>query len=478
VVAAVLIAVLLPGQFGAVHRYPAKVDTYGMLGVWAAIWWILRGRERPRWVLYACDLMLVLAISLLIGFALPRLPPAMNLHFEGLFLCLLVLVLRAAMVPSPPQWTAAVCLLCGPAVVIGGFLRSQALPPGWIPLRLVLAAQIIWWLAMTAAATAVSRTIHGLVTQVSRATRLGQYTLVEKIGEGGMGEVYRAQHALLRRPTAIKLLLPGRASPQALSRFEREVQLTSLLAHPNTIAIHDYGRTPDGIFYYAMEYLEGVSLDALVAGDGPTPPGRVVHILMQVAESLAEAHGAGLVHRDVKPANIMLCERGGIPDFIKVLDFGLVKQIDASPEDTRLTSTTAITGTPLYMAPEAITSGAVDGRTDIYALGGVAYFLLTGTPPFSARTVMEICGHHLHSPVVPPGQRLGSPLPPALEALVLRCLAKDPAQRFDTAQALHAALVACKAEAPWGRADARAWWVRHQQARQQPANPLLRSGTE
>ena len=211
--------------------------------------------------------------------------------------------------------------------------------------------------------------LSGLILVIRRHARiifglqkLGQYTLGEKIGEGGMGVVYKASHAMLRRPTAIKLLRPEKAGEESVLRFEREVQLTSRLSHPNTIAIYDYGRTPDGVFYYAMEYLTGITLTELIKGDGPQAEERVIHLLAQICGSLAEAHEAGLVHRDIKPGNIMLCVRGGMYDVVKVLDFGLVREVDRS-EDTEVTNVTSITGTALYIAPEVITVGStIDAR--------------------------------------------------------------------------------------------------------------------
>jgi serine/threonine-protein kinase len=305
--------------------------------------------------------------------------------------------------------------------------------------------------------------IYGLRQEVRESRRLGQYTLEEKIGEGGMGIVYRARHAMLRRPTAIKLLPPEKAGDENILRFEREVQLTAGLSHPNTVAIFDYGRTADGIFYYAMEYLDGINLEQLVKLEGPLPPARVVHILRQVGGSLAEAHEVGLVHRDVKPANIILCERGGMADVAKVVDFGLVKRFHADQTDatTALTRESTIVGTPLYIAPECFSGdGHVDARSDLYALGAVAYMLLTGTPVFSAGTVVEICAHHLHTPPVPPSERLGACVPPDLERLVLRCLAKAPADRPQSARALLQELEGA-AIGGWTGADAANWWVQH-----------------
>jgi eukaryotic-like serine/threonine-protein kinase len=461
-VAAVVMALVSREQFAAVHLHPVKLISYGVLVFWAGTWLALRRRDRPLWVIHLGDLAIVFPLSVALGLAMLYVPPTTDVHVAGVLVGLLVLALRAALVPSRPAWTAVVGLLCGPPVLVGCYLRAHRVPTPVAPLVLNV-AQAIWWTAMTALTIYISRIIYGLVAEVSRARRLGQYTLQEQIGTGGMGEVYRAQHALLRRPTAIKLVLPSRAGPETLRRFEREVQLTSRLSHPNTIAIYDYGRTPDGVFYYAMELLDGLSLEMLVSRDGPQPPARVVHILCQVTEALAEAHGIGLIHRDIKPANVMLCERGGIPDVAKVLDFGLVKEMTPAADDPKLTAAASITGTPLYMSPEAITGAELDGRADLYALGAVAYSLLAGRPPFLARTVVEICGMHLHTAPDPPSSHLGRPLPASLEALVLRCLAKDPAQRPPRAEDLLAELLACQAELPWDRARARAWW------RQRPA---------
>jgi serine/threonine-protein kinase len=274
-----------------------------------------------------------------------------------------------------------------------------------------------------------------------------------------MGIVYLARHARLKRPTAVKLLAPAKVGHQTVERFEREVQITARLTHPNTVAVFDYGRTIDGVFYYAMEYLEGISLEKLVADDGPQPPARVVHILRQIAGALSEAHALGLVHRDIKPANIILCERGGVPDVAKVLDFGLVKD-HAIPDAAALTQSNVFLGTPLYMAPEALTApDRVGPRTDLYALGAVAYHLLTGGPVFTGNLV-EVLGHHLHTRPVPPSERLGRALPDPLEEVVLSCLEKDPERRPRDARTLQDALDAAGVP-PWTEADARSWWVAH-----------------
>jgi serine/threonine-protein kinase len=303
----------------------------------------------------------------------------------------------------------------------------------------------------------VSFVTFRLRKSVARARRLGQYTLGEKLGEGGMGIVYRAEHEMLRRPTAIKLLPPGKAGEESLKRFEREVQQMARLTNPHTVSIYDYGRTPDGLFYYVMEYLDGIDLEDLVREGGPVAPGRAVRILRQVCAALYEAHGIGLIHRDIKPANILLCERGGYPDIAKVLDFGLVREIASS--DPRLTAENVLHGTPQYLAPETIQNADnVDARSDLYSLGAVAYFLLTGTPVFSGRGPLELIHHHLQTEPESLSRRLGRPIPPKLEAVVLSCLAKDPDQRPESARALADALHACDDVPPWNEMEARRYW--------------------
>jgi serine/threonine protein kinase len=294
------------------------------------------------------------------------------------------------------------------------------------------------------------------------AKHLGQYTLDEKLGEGGMGVVYRAHHDMLQRPTAVKFLSPEKTNEQTLARFEREVQLTSRLSHPNTIAIYDYGRTPENIFYYAMEFLDGVDLENLVGKFGPQPEGRSIFILQQVCGSLAEAHAVGLIHRDIKPANVILTDRGGIYDFVKLLDFGLVKALD-SRKDASLTSADSLTGTPLYLPPEAIKHEGVDARSDLYSLGALGYFLLTGSPVFDGDDVYRILQQHVSEAPIPPSTRLGKPVSADFESLLLACLAKSPADRPANAAALYDQLAKCAIANPWTQQDAREWWRRYRQ---------------
>jgi eukaryotic-like serine/threonine-protein kinase len=394
-----------------------------------------------------------------------------------LFFCLsYTLIARSILVPSEARRTFLLCLFFGVVHVVSVYFIHRLhhdptiytaasdprlrLDAATIARRWTVIAAMWWTVALTIA-TATSKVIYGLRREVRDARRLGQYTLLEKLGEGGMGAVYSVRHAMLRRPTAIKLLPPDKFGARSVARFEREVQLTARLTHPNTIRIFDYGRTPDGIFYYAMEYLEGASLADVIEESGPMPPARVIHVLDQVAGALAEAHGIGLIHRDIKPANVFLTEQGGVPDVAKVLDFGLVKQLGETSGDP-LTRTDTLTGTPLYMAPEAITSpDQIDARTDLYAVGAVGYFLLTGHDVFTGRTVVEVCSHHLHSTPIPPTQRLGRPIDADLEGVILRCLEKDPAARPSDARSLQRELRACRAARSWSEEDARHWFEMH-----------------
>ena len=292
--------------------------------------------------------------------------------------------------------------------------------------------------------------------QVAEARHLGQYRLRKRIGGGGMGEVYLAEHQLLKRPCAIKLIRPeGLAEPNVLERFEREVQLTATLSHPNTVEVFDYGRTEDGTYYYVMEYLPGLSLGDLVERHGPLPPARAVYLLRQVCGALGEAHAAGLIHRDVKPSNIFAARRGGMDDVAKLLDFGLVRPV--APRAAHLSGEGQILGTPRFMSPEQARGRELDARSDIYSLGAVAYYLLTGRPPFDEDDGIGVMIAHARDPVVPPSQ-VRSGIPADLEQVVLRCLAKDPADRFPDAQRLERALSECDCAAEWNLVQASRWW--------------------
>ena len=377
----------------------------------------------------------------------------------------LMLAIRAALIPSSPRYTVLVTALVGTPLVLSTMLvptasggvalrpfDSPAYP--WLPLT---PAMMLGFVILTCAV--ISWVIYGLRAEVRKARQLGQYVLEEKIGEGGMGEVYRAHHGMMRRPTALKLLRPDKTGEISLRRFEREVQLTARLTHPNTITIFDYGRTDDGVFYYAMELLDGANLQRIVAACGAQPAGRVVRLLAMACGALSEAHSIGLIHRDIKPANIMLCTQGGERDVVKLLDFGLVKELEMDG-DVQATAADTLVGTPQYMAPESIVSpSSADARTDIYALGAVAYYLLTGADVFDGKSIVEVCIQHLHH-VPEPFSAHRVTVTAELEALVLACLEKDPARRPQSAAELRGRLEAC-GEQRWDSDDARTWWVEH-----------------
>jgi serine/threonine protein kinase len=294
------------------------------------------------------------------------------------------------------------------------------------------------------------------------AKHLGQYRLEERLGAGAMGVVYKGHHAMLRRPTAIKMLNVDKVNDASIARFEREVQITCKLNNPSTVAIYDYGRTPEGVFYYAMEYLDGIDLQALVERYGPQPEGRTIRILKAICGSLYEAHSLGLVHRDMKPANVMLNRRGGEPDVVKVLDFGLVRALD---EAKAARQSGGLTGTPLYMSPEAIqTPDLVDARSDLYAVGAIGYFLLTGKPVFDARSLVELCQQHVESLPESPSQRLGKTVSAELESAILACLEKSRSKRPQTARDLAALLDRAPTARSWTLDDADAWWMRHERS--------------
>jgi tRNA A-37 threonylcarbamoyl transferase component Bud32 len=457
-----------------------------------SLWWLCRRGRPSRRFLRNAELIGLLGYFsvasllgryVLVGFARERalgtsegmLMADAYLSILGMVGSALMITARAALIPSSPRRTAIYTTLVGvPAVVTptllapaagGGFtlraLDSAAFP--WFPMALVLV-----WSFVVFTSTVVSRAIYGLRAAVRDACRLGQYVLEEKIGQGGMGEVYRARHGMMRRPSALKLLRAERAEQRNLARFEREVQLTARLTHPNTITIFDYGRTDDGVFYYAMELLDGATLQRVVEVSGPQAEGRVVRILTMACGALSEAHASGLIHRDIKPANIMLCTQGGERDVVKLLDFGLVKEL-AVDGDAGLSVAATLVGTPQYMAPESIlTPASVDARADIYALGAVAYFLLTGGVVFAGSTIVEVCSQHLTQEPAPMAER-GVEVSTELERLVRACLAKRPEDRPQSAAELRHELEACVVDA-WDAELAQRWWTERQPALQNDAS--------
>jgi serine/threonine-protein kinase len=324
-----------------------------------------------------------------------------------------------------------------------------------IAFGVVFSALVIAVFAALASALSVLR----LRRELGDGRKVGPYRLTRRIGEGGAAAIYLAQHALLKRPTAVKLLKPARMTDVMIARFEREVQLASSLSHPNTIEIFDYGRTRDGLLYYAMEYLDGLTVAELVARDGALPVARCLHILRQVCAALAEAHGKGIIHRDISPDNIMVCRHGGQLDFVKVLDYGLVKQMDPKLQTRDLTHGLRIVGTPLYMAPERLRDPAdVDARADIYAVGAVAYTMLTGRRMFAATDDLALTSQILNEAPMPLAEAASQTIPAELEHLVMSCLAKRREHRTQRIADLAEAFDQLAAEHRWTQADAEAWW--------------------
>ncbi len=302
------------------------------------------------------------------------------------------------------------------------------------------------------------KSIGSLRKEAFDARQLGQYRLRQKLGSGGMGEVYLAEHQMMKRPCAIKIIRPEKAgNPLVLARFEREVRATAKLSHWNSIDIYDYGRTGDGTFYYVMEYLPGHNLSELVEGNGPLPAARIVHLMHQVCDALAEAHEQGLVHRDIKPANIFCANRGGQFDVAKLLDFGLAKPM-TEVQDVGLTQEGAITGSPLFMSPEQATgSDQVDERSDIYSLGAVMYFMATGRPPFDYSKPIKVMVAHASEAPKPP-REFNPQIPIELEEIILRCLEKQPEDRFQEAATLGKMLRQISDDCPWSSSQAADWW--------------------
>ena len=402
------------------------------------------------------------AYQIALGFAVGLINQWQPQAFAGRlsWLCVLILIFPA-IVPAPPRQVLAASLVVATMDPVGLLIaraRGLELPPFGLLLWTYLPNYICAVLAVIPA-----HLIEYLGRKVRRARELGSYRLVERIGRGGMGEVWRAEHRLLARPAAIKLIhrdrVAGASDPVAEERFRREANAAAALRSPHTIQLYDFGVTRDRELYYVMELLTGIDLERLVTRDGPQPPARVAHILRQACRSLAEAHAAGLVHRDIKPANLHLGRLGLEYDFVKVLDFGLVKGSGHGDADVRLTAPESATGTPAYMPPELAGGDPVDGRTDLYGLGCIGYWLLTGELVFEGQTAMQLVLRHMQAEPVPPSVRSGRPVPGGLERAILHCLAKEPADRPSGALALLAELDESDA-GEWTQEHARAWWDR------------------
>jgi serine/threonine protein kinase len=468
-----IVAVLMVGRAEYLAATSMVVHYLAVL-VSTAMWLVCRTGQRRRVTSYAVELVGLFIACSLYAWMATEIPQAFRPEMTILLAFGVFLLAHSVHVPSTWEWTAslgtalAIPLLTGawliltpmdPRIVAASASASGSVQttPGSI-IGIGMASVVTWWVVIVSTASVASAVIYGLRRDVRDAMQLGQYTLEGRIGQGGMGVVFRARHALLRRPTALKLLPPEIAGERAIRRFEAEVQQTSRLTHPNTVSIYDYGRTVDGLFYYVMEYLDGVSLQELPELDGPQPPGRVIYILSQAAHALAAAHGEGLVHRDVKPANILLVNHGGVADLVKLVDFGLVRDVSTDTELSR-TSASTLEGTPLYTPPEAVTSPVeVDGRSDLYSLGAVGYYLLCVEPPFGGRTAVEVLSKHLREQPRPPSARLGRALPNDLEGLIMRCLAKEPKDRPQSARDLWRELRSCGDAAAWNVFEAEQWW--------------------
>jgi hypothetical protein len=385
----------------------------------------------------------------------------------------LLIVLYATFIPNTWRRCAAVVGILAViplALLLAGKLIDEA--AGSYVLSALPEVAI---LMATAVAIAVfgSHKIRELQQKAHEAQLIGQYRLKQVIGFGGMGAVYLAEHVLLRRPCAVKLIRPDQAGdPKTLMRFEREVQATATLTHPNTVEIFDYGHADDGTFYYVMEYLPGMNLEDLVERHGPMPPERALYLLRQVCQALREAHSIGLIHRDIKPSNIFACERGKVYDVAKLLDFGLVKTSGLSGDDAKLTQEGSFTGSPAFMSPEqAAGKHELDARSDIYNVGAVAYFLITGQLLFERTSSLQMLHAHAYEPVVPIHQ-FQETAPADLQRVILRCLEKDPNRRYQDAASLDKAFAACDCASRWTWESAEDWW------RQQPDGAMPASSLE
>ncbi len=381
------------------------------------------------------------------------------------------MLLYFMVVPAPPRKALLAALLSGMAVPITLSYTILFGPPTVEPITpvQVFVGLTFPYLLVALMAYVGARVVYKLGTDVTRAREMGSYRLTELLGRGGMGEVWKARHRLLRRPAAIKVIhgdMVGVADAGGqgivLKRFEQEAQATASLRSPHTVELYDFGMASDGSFYYVMELLEGFDLGTMVDRFGPLPPERAIQLLQQVCHSLAEAHEHGLIHRDIKPANIFVCPYGRDPDFVKVLDFGLVKvPTKSNSDDVNLTTGGFAGGTPSYIAPEQAMGEKVDGRTDIYSLGCVAYWLLTGGLVFEAPSAAKLIADHVYATPRRPSERARSKIPADLERVVLCCLEKKPADRPQSAEELSELLGACETDAAWTRGMARDWWDRN-----------------
>ena len=467
--AGILPALLFPGDRA---RFLGNVVQWApaVIGIVVAV--LVAAVIRSRRVPPRAEMSLGLAFEIVSSYAIAAAefadPMQLETHrgYLGLSWVAVWVVLFTVVVPTSPRRAvgAALASVSSVAVVIGLVMASGTTSIRIGPAEFFIGL-VFPYLLVVAMAYVGARVVYHLGTEVKRARELGSYHLEEKLGEGGMGEVWRARHRMLARPAAIKLMRRARVSAEAARRFEREAQVIARLRSPHTVELFDFGIATDGAFYYVMELLEGLDAESLLRRFGPTPPERAIYLLRQVCHSLSEAESCGLVHRDIKPANIFLCRYGEEYDFVKVLDFGIVGVVrDPAETSPVLTRENAVHGTPAFMAPEQAMGDHLDGRADIYATGCVAYWLLTGQLVFTAETPMGLLLHHAQTPPIPPSARTDLPIPRALEDLVLSCLAKDPANRPQSARELSLRLAEVAGASPWTQEQAREWWAAHQSA--------------
>jgi hypothetical protein len=400
-------------------------------------------------------------------------PQSIMIHrgYLGLSWVSIWVLLFTVVVPTSPRRAVFAALASVSAVPVTIWLAARAANGSHMlqPLQFFFGL-VFPYLLVVGMAYVGARVVYHLGTEVRRARELGSYRLEEKLGEGGMGEVWRARHRMLARPAAIKLIRSsiagngsGTGSAEVVRRFEREAQVIARLRSPHTVELFDFGVSAEGAFYYVMELLEGLDADSLVRRFGPLPPERVIYLVRQICHSLSEAQSCGLVHRDIKPANIFVCHYGEEYDFVKVLDFGIVRATPESPEPGMLqTGDNAVHGTPGFIAPEQAMGTGLDGRADIYSTGCVAYWLLTGKLVFTSDSPMGLIMQHVQTPPTRPSARTEQPIPPALDELILSCLAKDPGQRPQSARELSLRLSQIRGFEEWTQERARDWW--HAQA--------------
>jgi serine/threonine-protein kinase len=449
----------------------------------AGLWWVARSRRVSATRLHTLGLAYEIIICFIIATITFWQYYVLNLMLPNLTWVPVVIILFPLIMPGPPGRMLAAAVAAGATAPVALLLLEVT--------GKVVAAPDAYFQVTVHSAFAVgfaytgAQLVYGLGRAVTAAREFGSYHLVERLGQGGMGEVWRAQHRMLARSAAIKLIRPSvlsaarpGVSEEARRRFEREAQAIALLRSPHTVELFDFGLSTDGTFYYVMELLDGLDADTLVRRFGPVPAERAIYLLRQVCHSLSEAEAHGLVHRDVKPANIFVCRYGEDCDFVKVLDFGIAKPVGVGVDtetEAALTQMNVVHGTPAFMAPEqALDRSNVDTRADVYSAGCVAYWLLTGKLVFTAETAMALLLHHAQTPPTPPSARTELPIPEALDQLVMSCLAKDPTERPQSARELSRRLAAVEGAGAWTEDRTRDWWTRHQPVLRQERKSIAR----